>query len=65
MEVEMDRVCGKYEEKNACRVLVWKPEGNTTFQTWTKREDNIKMDCNEKERSNVDWIHLVQVSDMF
>jgi len=30
MEVEMDRVCGTYEEKNACRVLVWKPEGNTT-----------------------------------
>jgi hypothetical protein len=30
MEVEMDRVCGTYEKKNACRVLVWKPEGNTT-----------------------------------
>ena len=24
----MGRVCGTYEEQNACRVLVWKPEGN-------------------------------------
>jgi len=37
MEVEMDRVCGTYEEKNACRVLGWKSEGNAILQTWAKR----------------------------
>jgi hypothetical protein len=31
VEVEMGRVGGTYGEKNEYRVLVWKPEGNTTL----------------------------------
>jgi hypothetical protein len=50
------------EKKNACRILVGKPEGKTPLGRprcrWVK---NIKMDLTEIGWDGMDWIDLAQV----
>jgi hypothetical protein len=49
------------EKRNACRILVGKPEGNRTLGrqgcVWV---DNIKMDLREIRWHGMDWIDLAQ-----
>jgi hypothetical protein len=45
------------EKRNACRILVGKPEGNRPRRRWV---DNIKMDLREIGRYGIDWIDLAQ-----
>jgi hypothetical protein len=49
------------EKRNACRILVGKPEGKRTLE-WPRRRwvDNIKMDLRE-----IDWIDLAQDRDQW
>jgi hypothetical protein len=48
-EVGMDRACSTHgERRNACRVLVGRPEGKRPLGRATRRwDDNIKMDLRE------------------
>jgi hypothetical protein len=52
------------EIRNACRILVGKPEGERPLgiprSTW---EDNITMDHGEIDWEDVNWIHLTQERD--
>jgi hypothetical protein len=61
----MDRACGTHGEKrNACRVLVRKPEGKTPLGRARRRwEDNIKIDLREIGWGSIDGIHLGQDRD--
>jgi predicted small integral membrane protein len=49
------------EKRNACRLLVGKPEGKRSLgrprRTWV---DNIRMDLLDLGWDDVDWIGLVQ-----
>jgi hypothetical protein len=48
MEAEMSRACSTYEKRNACRILVGKPEGNRPLGRPRRRwVNNIKMDLSE------------------
>ena len=48
------------EKRNACRVLVWKPEGKRRLGRYGSRwENNIITDSKEIDRKDVDWINLV------
>jgi hypothetical protein len=47
--------------RNACKILVRKPEGKRLLgRPMYKREDNIRMDLREIGREGVEWIHLAQ-----
>jgi hypothetical protein len=51
-------------KKNACRILVGKPEGKRLLGRPRRRwMDNIKMDLREIGRDGMDWIDLAQDSD--
>jgi hypothetical protein len=52
--------------KNACRVLVGKPEGNRHLgRPRRRREDNIEIFLREIGWGGMDWIHLVQDRDQW
>jgi hypothetical protein len=52
------------EKRNACRLLVGKPEGRRPIGRPRRRWlDNIRMDLVEVEWGDVDWIGLAQDSD--
>jgi hypothetical protein len=52
------------EKRNACRILVGKPEGKRPLgRTRHKWMNNIKMDLGETGWDGVDWIDLVQDRD--
>jgi hypothetical protein len=49
------------EKRNACRLLVGKPEGKRPLGRLRRRwVDNIRMDLREVEWGDVDWIGLAQ-----
>jgi hypothetical protein len=53
-------------EKNACRILVGKPEGKRTLVRQRRRwVGNIKMDLREIEWDGMDWIDLAQDRDQW
>jgi hypothetical protein len=56
----MGRACSTNGEKrDACRILVGKPEGKSPLGRHRLRwEDNIKMDFREIIRGGMNWIHL-------
>jgi hypothetical protein len=48
------------EKRNACRILVGKPEGKRPLRRPRRRwADNIKIDLREIELDGVDWIYMV------
>jgi hypothetical protein len=50
--------------RNACRILVGKPEGKLRLERPRRRpEDNIKMDLGEIGWSGMGWIHLLYDRD--
>jgi hypothetical protein len=52
------------EVRNACNVLVGKPEGKRPLGRPRRRlEDNIKMDHKEIRWESVEWNHLPQDVD--
>jgi hypothetical protein len=52
------------EKRNACRLLVGKPEGNSPLGRPRKRfMNNIKMDLGEIRWCVMDWIGLAQDRD--
>jgi hypothetical protein len=52
------------EKRNACRILVGKPEGKRPLGRPRLRwVDNIKMDLREIEWDGVDWIDMAQDRD--
>jgi hypothetical protein len=61
----MDRACSTNEEKkNACMVLVGKPEGKRPLGRPRHRwVDNIKIDLRETVYCGMDWIDLSQDRD--
>jgi hypothetical protein len=51
----------EWEKRNACRLLVEKPEGNRPLGRPKRRwVDNIRMDLGEVGWGDVDWIGLAQ-----
>jgi hypothetical protein len=49
------------ENRNACRILVGKPEGKRPLGRPRRRwEDNIKMDLRKIRWGGMDWIDLAQ-----
>jgi hypothetical protein len=49
------------EKRNACRILVGKPEGKRPLGIPRRRwVDNIQMDLREIGWDGVDWIHMAQ-----
>jgi hypothetical protein len=61
----MDRENSMHGKKrNACRILVWKPEGERPLEKPRHRwEYNIKMDFREIGWGGLNWIDLVQDRD--
>jgi hypothetical protein len=54
------------EKRNACRILVGKPEGRRPLGRPRRRwVDNIKMDLREIGWDGVDWIDLAQDRDQW
>jgi hypothetical protein len=52
------------EKRNACRILVGKPQGRRHLGKPTCIwEDNIEMDLKETGWEDADWIHLAQYRD--
>jgi hypothetical protein len=52
--------------RNACNILVGKPEGKRSCGRPRNRcEDNIRLDLREIRRKGVDWIHLAQDRDQW
>jgi hypothetical protein len=52
------------EKKNACRILVGKPEGKTPLGRPRRRwVDHIKMDVREIGWDGMDWIDVAQDRD--
>jgi len=49
------------EKRNACRVLVWKPEGKRRRlgRSGSRWKKHILTDSKEINRKDVDWINLV------
>jgi hypothetical protein len=60
----MGRACNKNGEKrNACRILVGKPEGKRPLGRPRRRwVDNIKIDLREIGRDGMDWIDVALVN---
>jgi hypothetical protein len=57
----MGRAC-----RNACRILVGKPEGRRSLRRPRRRwVDNIKMDVREIGCDGMDWIKLAQDKDQW
>jgi hypothetical protein len=53
-----------WEKRNACRILVGKPEGKRPLEGPRRRwVDNIKMDLWENGWGGMDWIDLAQDRD--
>jgi hypothetical protein len=67
MEHEMDRACSTNGEKrNACRILVGKPEGKRPLGRQRRRwVENIKIDLREIGWDGMDWIDLAQDTDQW
>jgi hypothetical protein len=63
----MGRACNTIGAKrNACKVLVGKPEGKRPLGRPRRRWlDNIKMDLREIGLDGVDWIDLVHYRDQW
>jgi hypothetical protein len=61
----MGRACSTNgENRNACRVLVGKPEGKRPLERQRRRwVDNIKINLRETGWDGVDWIDLAQDRD--
>jgi hypothetical protein len=61
----MGMACSTHGEKrNACRVLMGKPEGKRPLgRPRCRQEDNIKMDLREIGCGGIDWINLAQGRD--
>jgi hypothetical protein len=54
------------EKRNACRIVVGKPEGKRPVGRPRRRwVDNIKMDRSEIGWDGVDWIYLAQDRDQW
>jgi hypothetical protein len=54
------------ERRNACRILVGKPEGRRQLGRPRRRlVDNIKMDLREIEWDGMNWIDLTQDRDQW
>jgi hypothetical protein len=54
----------KKKKKNACSILVGKPERKRPLpRPRCKQVDNIKMDLRDTGCGGMDWIDLVQVRD--
>jgi hypothetical protein len=54
------------EMKNACKVLVGRPERKKPIgRTGRRWKDNIKMDSREIGFGNVEWIHLTHDRDLW
>jgi hypothetical protein len=54
------------EKRNACRILVRKPEGKRPLERPRRRwVDNIKMDLKEIGWDGVDWIDIPQDRDQW
>jgi hypothetical protein len=54
------------EKRNACRILVGKPEGKRPLGRYRRRwEDNIKMDLRDTGLGGMDWIDLAQDRDQW
>jgi hypothetical protein len=52
------------ETRNACRILMRKPEGKTPLgRPRRRRVDNIKMDLREIGWNGVDWIDMARDRD--
>jgi hypothetical protein len=52
------------EKRNACRILVGKPEGKRPLGSPRRRwVDNIKMDLREIGWDGADWIDIIQDRD--
>jgi hypothetical protein len=59
-------VAGMGEKRNACRILVGKPEGKRPLGRPRRRwVDNIRMDFREREWDGVDWIDVAQDRDQW
>jgi hypothetical protein len=54
------------KKRNACRILVGKPEGKRLLGRVRRRwVDNIKIDLREIRWDGMDWIDLVQDRDQW
>jgi hypothetical protein len=54
------------EIRNACNILVRKPEGKRPLGRLRRRwEDDIRMYLRENEWEGVDWMHLAQDRDQW
>jgi hypothetical protein len=54
------------EKRNACRVLVGRPEGKRPPRIPRRRwDDNTKMGLREIGCGNMDWIYLIQDRDQW
>jgi hypothetical protein len=54
------------EKRNACRILVGKPEGKRALGRRRRRwVDNIKMDLREVGWDGVDWMDMAQDRDQW
>jgi hypothetical protein len=52
------------EKRNACRILVGKPEGKRPLEGPRRKwVDDIKMDIREIKWDGMDWIDLTQAGD--
>jgi hypothetical protein len=52
------------ENRNACRILLGKPEGKRPLERPRRRwVDNIKLDLREIEWDGVNWIDMAQDRD--
>jgi hypothetical protein len=61
---EMGRAYSMGERRNACGILVGKPEGRRPLGRAMHRwVDNIKMDLREIGENGMYWIYLAQDSD--
>jgi hypothetical protein len=61
---ELGRARTNGEKRNACRILVGKPEGKRPLGSPRRRwVDIIKMDLREIEWDDMDWIVLAQDGD--
>jgi hypothetical protein len=53
------------EKRNACMILVAKPEGKRPLRRSRHRWENIKMDLREIKWGRMDWIDLAQDRDQW